>query len=98
MRRFLGLSFALAATAAIAPFASAHFRLLEPASWIEENNLGDPQKLGPCGGTSANQAKGKAANPGTPTNMVTKVQGGQSCTSSFRKPCIIRGITGSRWR
>jgi len=46
MRRFLGLSFALAATAAIAPFASAHFRLLEPASWIEENNLGDPQKLG----------------------------------------------------
>jgi len=77
MRRFLGWSFALAATAAIAPFASAHFRLLEPASWIEENNLGDPQKLGPCGGTSANQAKGKAANPGTPTNMVTKVQGGQ---------------------
>jgi hypothetical protein len=77
MRRFLGLSFALAATAAIAPFASAHFRLLEPASWIEENNLGDPQKLGPCGGTSANQAKGKAANPGTATNMVTKVQGGQ---------------------
>ena len=77
MRPFLSLSFALAATAAMAPFAWAHFRLLEPASWIEENNLGDPQKLGPCGGTSANQAKGKAANPGTPTNMVTKAQGGQ---------------------
>ncbi|HEY2844426.1 MAG TPA: SCE4755 family polysaccharide monooxygenase-like protein [Bryobacteraceae bacterium] len=77
MRRLLGLAFALAATAAIAPFASAHFRLLEPASWIEENPMGDPQKLGPCGGTSANAAKGKAANPGTPTNMVTKAQGGQ---------------------
>src|SRR3984893_6309345 len=77
MRPFLSLSFALTAAAAMAPFAWAHFRLLEPASWIEENNLGDPQKLGPCGGTSANQAKGKAANPGTPTNMVTKAQGGQ---------------------
>ena len=77
MRPFLSLSLALAATAAMAPFAWAHFKLLEPASWIEENNLGDPQKLGPCGGTSANQAKGKAANPGTPTNMVTKAQGGQ---------------------
>ena len=73
----MSLSFALAATAAIAPFAWAHFKLLEPASWIEEDANGDPQKLGPCGGTSANAAKGKAANPGTPTNMVTKVQGGQ---------------------
>jgi hypothetical protein len=37
----------------LAPFAGAHFRLLEPQSWIVENQLGDPQKLGPCGGTSA---------------------------------------------
>ena len=51
MRPFLSLSLALAATAAMAPFAGAHFKLLEPASWIEENPLGDPQKLGPCGGT-----------------------------------------------
>jgi len=53
----------------LAPFAEAHFRLLEPQSWLVENNLGDPQKLGPCGGTSANS--------GTPTNAVTKMQGGQ---------------------
>jgi hypothetical protein len=53
----------------LAPLASAHFKLSEPASWITENDLGDPQKLGPCGGTSA--------NAGTVTNAVTKVQGGQ---------------------
>jgi hypothetical protein len=76
MRPLLSLSLALAATAAMAPFAWAHFRLLEPASWIEENPLGDPQKLGPCGGTSANAAKGKEANPGKATNMVTKMKGG----------------------
>ena len=55
--------------AGLAPgFASAHFRLLEPASWLEENKLGDPQKLGPCGGTSA--------NAGTPTGVVTAATGG----------------------
>jgi hypothetical protein len=47
---------------------SAHFILEQPKGWIEENFLGDPQKLGPCGGTS------KLA--GTPTGMVTPVKGG----------------------
>jgi hypothetical protein len=40
------------ALAAIAPNLVAHFRLLKPGSWIQENQLGDPQKLGPYGGTS----------------------------------------------
>ena len=53
----------------LAPYAGAHFRLLEPQGWLVENNLGDPQKLGPCGGTSA--------DPGTPTNALNRVQGGQ---------------------
>jgi hypothetical protein len=53
----------------LTPFAGAHFRLLEPQPWLMQNNLGDPQKLGPCGGTSADS--------GTPTNAVNKIQGGQ---------------------
>ena len=48
--------------------ADAHFRLLAPASWIEENQLGDPQKAGPCGGTNADYGK--------PTYAVTSVKGG----------------------
>lgn len=59
----------LAAGVLLAPLAEAHFKLLEPQSWLVENDLGDPQKLGPCGGTSA--------NTGMPSNAVTKVQGGQ---------------------
>jgi hypothetical protein len=47
---------------------SAHFILEAPASAIVENQLGDPQKLGPCGGTSK--------DAGTPTNAVTAVTGG----------------------
>ena len=57
-----------AAFAAVPAVAQAHFILMEPSATLAQNQLGDPQKLGPCGGTSA--------NAGTPTDAVTKVQGG----------------------
>lgn len=62
------LTFAIAML--ISPLLSAHFVLLEPASWLVENERGDPQKLGPCGGTSA--------DPGTPTQAIGKVRGGST--------------------
>src|SRR5690349_22931079 len=49
--------------------ADAHFTLLEPGSWLVENKLGDPQKMAPCGGTSA--------DAGTPSNAIGQVKGGQ---------------------
>jgi hypothetical protein len=67
MKHFFVLSMALCATL-LTPFATAHFKLLEPQSWLVENNLGDPQKLGPCGGTTA--------NGGMPSNMVNEAKGG----------------------
>lgn len=61
---------AVATTLALtAAAAHAHFKLLEPASWIEEDDRGDPQKLAPCGGT--------IDNPGIRTNAVTEVTGGE---------------------
>jgi len=48
--------------------SQAHFRLLSPASWLVENQLGDPQKGAPCGGTNLDFGK--------PTYAVTQVQGG----------------------
>lgn len=64
------VSAVLAAGAALmVPAAAlAHFILLAPAATLEQNRLGDPQKKGPCGGTTA--------NAGTPTNAVTEVRGG----------------------
>ena len=47
----------------------AHFRLLEPASWLIENDRGDPQKTGPCGGSNADWGK--------PSNIISKAIGGQ---------------------
>lgn len=49
---------------------SAHFKLLEPASWIAEDQRGDPQKVGPCGGDP------KGANEKLLSGVVTKVTGG----------------------
>ena len=70
MKRFLVVSFAAVLAALVPPFVDGHFKLLAPESWIVENALGDPQKLGPCGGTSAGA---KAANPGTPSNIINEL-------------------------
>jgi hypothetical protein len=63
-RRFLLVFVALA----MAVPTSAHFKLLEPASWLVENDRGDPQKAGPCGGTNTDWGK--------PTYIVGKAVGG----------------------
>src|SRR5262249_8784631 len=45
-----------------------HFKLTEPASWLIENDLGDPQKAGPCGGSNTDWGK--------PSFAVTQATGG----------------------
>jgi hypothetical protein len=46
----------------------AHFKLLEPASWIIEDDRGDPQKSGPCGGSNTDYGK--------PSYIVNQAVGG----------------------
>jgi hypothetical protein len=48
--------------------AAAHFLLIEPAATLVQDKQGNPQKLGPCGGTTA--------NPGAASNAVTSLTGG----------------------
>jgi len=67
--KLIRLSFvALLLTGTAPVMAADHFKLLEPASRLVEDQRGDPQKLGPCGGTSA--------NAGTPTGTVSQAVGG----------------------
>lgn len=54
----------------------AHFVLVSPAASLVQNRLGDPQKIAPCGGVSANPGRGTPPNPGTPTKAVTQLTGG----------------------
>jgi hypothetical protein len=63
-------SLALAALATIAHTTTyAHFKLIEPASWLIEDQRGDPQKAGPCGGSNTDWGK--------PSYVVGKAVGGQ---------------------
>jgi hypothetical protein len=67
MKRTL-LVFAALVTA-VPTVTYAHFKLLEPASWLIEDDRGDPQKSGPCGGSNTDFGK--------PSYVVGKVTGGQ---------------------
>lgn len=69
MKRLVVAAAAFSAALFAPALGQAHFILLEPASWLVENRLGDPQKLGPCGGTSA--------NPGEPTHVIGQARGGE---------------------
>lgn len=65
------------------PRAQAHFTLLEPASWIEESTLGDPQKSPPCGGEN-----------GRPTGAVTAYQAGETVSVRWQETIYHPG----HWR
>src|SRR5918994_6042485 len=69
-------SLAIMAVACLTLTADAHFVLVSPAASLLQNRLGDPQKIAPCGGVSANPARGSLANPGVPSGAVTAVKGG----------------------
>ena len=49
--------------------AHAHFKLIKPASWIVESDLGDPQKAGPCG---------PEGSGGMMTDEITTVEAGST--------------------
>jgi hypothetical protein len=59
---------AIAALTLTSAIAQAHFKLDAPASWIAQDDKGDPQKMAPCGGTMT--------DGGTRTGAVTEMKGG----------------------
>ena len=71
MKRLLPALFAVAVAIVTLPVGTdAHFQLLEPAPWIELNDLGNPQKVGPCGGNPNRD------NSEILSGVVTEVTGG----------------------
>lgn len=71
LRRALAGALAIGAIGVLAPLpAQAHFILEAPASWMSQDLVGSPQKLGPCGDEGG----------GTPSGTVTAFQAGQTIT------------------
>ena len=67
----------------------AHFILVEPASWIEENQLGDPQKVGPCGGEPTGE------NGELLTGAITEVTGGSDLHLKIQETTCLRESGGA---
>ncbi len=77
LRRSLVRALPLAASVAvlvIAPKSEAHFQLVTPASWMSQDAVGAPEKLGPCG--DEDDTNGAA----TPSGIVTAYQVGDTIT------------------
>ena len=66
----------IAVVVGLAAATDAHFVLVSPAASMVQNRLGDPQKMAPCGGVSANAGRGTPANPGVASGAVTDIKGG----------------------
>jgi len=64
---------------------SAHFKLLTPTSWINSNDLGDPQKVGPCGGDP------KGENEKLLSKAITKVTGGSKLRLKIQETIFHSG-------
>ena len=84
MRRFRFVLFGSLALAVVTQIGRAHFHLIEPASWIQESALGDPQKMAPCGGVSS--------DPGKPTGAVTNVAGGEKLHIKLKETVFHPGF------
>ncbi len=82
-KRFVFSLVLACAVASLPSIVQAHFLLLEPVPTLVQSPLGDPQKLGPCGGTSA--------NPGTPTKAVSRVKGGAPLHLTIRETIFHPG-------
>jgi hypothetical protein len=83
MKLFQNLLIGSVAMATFAPDGGAHFHLIEPASWLQESQVGDPQKMAPCG---------TSADPGKPTGSVTTVQGGEKMHIKLRETVFHPGF------
>ena len=75
-RQALGRALLIGVAGVFAPaLAHAHFILVTPDSWMSQDSLGTPEKLGPCGDEGG----------GTPTGNVTALHPGQTISVTINE-------------
>jgi hypothetical protein len=66
-------------------YAHAHFKLLKPSSWLNEDELGGPQKGSPCGPGNAMPFVGDDMNPSPLSKAVTTFHAGETVTVELKE-------------
>jgi hypothetical protein len=81
------LAFAALASVALlhATTAHAHFKLLEPASWLNEDAQGGPQKGSPCGPGNTRPFIGDDVQPIPASDAVTTFEAGATVTVKWQE-------------
>ena len=65
--------------------AHAHFHLQEPASWLNEDMLGGPQKGSPCGPGNSRPFIGDDIQPAPTSGAVTRYHAGEKVTVKWQE-------------
>ena len=65
--------------------AHAHFKLLQPASWLNEDHLGGPQKGSPCGPGNTRPFIGDDVKPVPVSGAVTSFTAGQTISVQWQE-------------
>ncbi len=79
MRRAFLFSCVVASVIAATRSSDAHFQLQAPPSWMSQDSLGSPQKLGPCGDED------DGTTLATPSGIVTAYQVGDTITVTINE-------------
>src|SRR5690349_1352354 len=65
--------------------AHAHFKLLKPSSWLNEDELGGPQKGSPCGPGNSGPLFGDDRQPIPVSGAVTAFHAGETITLEWQE-------------
>jgi hypothetical protein len=68
-----------------APQAHAHFKLTKPASWLNEDELGGPQKGSPCGPGNVRPFIGDNVDPIPASGAITTFHAGETISVEWQE-------------
>jgi hypothetical protein len=74
-----------------APQAHAHFKLMKPASWLNEDQLGGPQKGSPCGPGNTRPFIGDNVDPIPASDAVTTFHAGETISVEWQETVYHAG-------
>jgi hypothetical protein len=84
-KQWIGSALAGFAMLSATAHAHAHFKVLQPASWLKEDSLGGPQKGSPCGPGNTRPFLGDDVQPVPVSDEVTTFHAGETISVQLQE-------------